>query len=487
MNNSKRGGFTRRFSRRHVLRGAGVALTLPWLESLEPRAARAQALQPPVRFMPIFLPDGAPELWKPARAGAAAAWALSSVLEPLTALKSQVTVISGLENGSVFNADGSPFVEPEDGRQSGAWLTCVDSVAVRQRLGVMDANGISVDQVLAAYAPIGQSTPLASLQVGLSSAQAYCDAEPCSLSRSVSWQTPTKPLYKLVDPKQVFDLLVRALPGGAAPTASTPQRQLMEKSVLDAVLESALVVRPKLSAQDTKRLDEYLDSVRSVEQRIGSATAPAASNCQVPPAPVFVDLSGGTQFRQNTAGYDKGVHADLMNDLLVMAFQCNLTRVVSYMLEDQRSEFSYDNVPLRTFTASTSTPSSGVCGNYTGAQHGSQDEFATITWWNVGKVADLCRKLAATDDGNGKSVLDNSVVFLGSCTHGSNHICADLPALLVGGGGGALKTDQHLTLTNRPLRDLYFTLMKQVFGAPITDFGVNLTGAALAPIDEILA
>jgi hypothetical protein len=108
-------------------------------------------------------------------------------------------------------------------------------------------------------------------------------------------------------------------------------------------------------------------------------------------------------------------------------------------------------------------------------------------WWNVGKVAQLCQKLDALVDVDGRSVLDNSVIFLGSCSHGTNHQCANLPALMVGGGGGALTTDQHVALTNRPLRDLYFTLMNDVFAAGVTDFGTNRTGAALKPVVELLA
>ena len=472
------------FSRRLVLRGAGVALTLPWLESWRSGEARAQSQPAPLRFLPIYLPNGAPDFWKPQAVGSGVAWALSSVLEPLAALKSKVTVVSGLENGSVFNADGGPSVTPEHALQAGAWLTCVDSRAVRAELGVQEANGTSVDQMLAASAAFQNGRPPSSLQVGLSSAQSYCDAEPCSLSRSVSWQTPTLPLYKLVDPKKVFDQLVGAASNGPGSEEGL-ERRAARKSILDAVLESAATVRPKVSAHDKLRMDEFLDSVRRVEQRVDEAPT-VANNCSIPAAPNFPPVGDGAIYRQNTATYNKGTHADLMNDLIVMAFQCDVTRVISYMLEDERCEFYYDHVGRRTFTPSTSTPGTGVCGSYLGAQHGSVDEFASITWWNVGKVAELCQKLDTLAEAGGRSVLDNSVVFLGSCSHGQNHQCAELPSLLVGGGGGRLKTDQHLALGSRPLRDLYFTLLSNVFGAGVTDFGTNRTGAALRPIVELL-
>src|SRR5258706_617006 len=115
----------RLFSRRTILRGAGVALTLPWLESLQPRTARAADMVRK-RYLPIFLPNGAAELWKPSGQGLADAWKLSGVLAPLQALQAKVTVLTNLENGSSFNADSSSGVEPSHGRQPGAWLTCTD-------------------------------------------------------------------------------------------------------------------------------------------------------------------------------------------------------------------------------------------------------------------------------------------------------------------------------------------------------------------------
>jgi len=158
------------------------------------------------------------------------------------------------------------------------------------------------------------------------------------------------------------------------------------------------------------------------------------------------------------------------------------------MLEDERSEFVYDHVGRRKFTADTSTPSSGTCPEWhTGGQHGTPDDFAAITWWNVGKVAELCRKLDAITEANGKTILDNSVIFLGSCMHGSNHACNQLPAMLIGGAGGKLKTNQYVSLNNRPLRDLHFTMMNSVFGMNQTTFGDNLTGAPISVINEIVA
>jgi hypothetical protein len=197
--------------------------------------------------------------------------------------------------------------------------------------------------------------------------------------------------------------------------------------------------------------------------------------------------------RQNSELYNKGLHADAMNDLIAMAFECDATRVISYMLEDERSEFVYDHVNLRRFSSDDSTsPGSaeplGTCPEYHISQHDAVDDaFATITWWNVGKVAELCRKLDAIQEAPGVSVLDTCVVFLGACMHGSDHLPGDLPVALVGGGKIGLKNDQHVQLGSRPLRDLYFTLMNDVYGLGLSDFGRNVNGAPIARIAELLA
>jgi hypothetical protein len=276
------------------------------------------------------------------------------------------------------------------------------------------------------------------------------------------------------------------LVGAHVPDQDVAKRIAERKSVLDAAAESARVVRAHLSASDQLRLDEYLESVRDIERRM----PPLQPGCQLIPPPNLLpdaDLTRGDGYSRSSATYSKGAHADMMNDLIVLAFQCDATRVISYMLEDEYCEFTYDEVPRRKFTATTSMPDQGVCGNYSGAQHGSQDEYATVNWWHVGKVASLCTKLAAIQDIDGKTLLDNTILFLGSSMHGSNHACAELPALLIGNGAGALKTDHHIDVVKRPMRDFYFTLMNDVFGMGVADFGVNRTGAPIARIDAMLA
>jgi hypothetical protein len=478
----------RSVSRRVLLRGAGVALALPWLESLAPRVAGAQAVGPALRFVPVFLPNGASEVWTPQ--GAGGAWSLSSVLAPLQAFKAKMSVLTNLENGSSFNPEAKNYsVEPSHGRQPGGWLTCVNSDALKKQMGLKDDanyNGPSVDQVMAEHAVFKNKTPVGSLQVGLSTAYSFCDNRICSLSRSVSWRNATTPLYKAVDPLVVFNSISSGIKPSNPDDPELKRRVALNKSVLDNVLDNAKETRDLLSVGDQQRMDEFMDSVRAVEvQATGMSGGMGGVACAMPTAPSLTGIKEDG-IRQTSATYDKGKHASVMNDLIALAFRCDVTRIISYMLEDERSEFVYDNVPKQKFTATSATPGSGVCGQYHGAQHGTQDEFATITWYNVGLVADLCSKLDAIKEADGRTALDNSVILFGGAMHGSDHSCDRLPTALIGGGGGKLKTDQHVVTNNRPLRHLHYTLMNEVFGMGVTDFGTSAANIPLATLTEIL-
>ncbi len=481
----------RSIARRAFLWGAGVALSLPWLESLVPKSAKAQAQASVRRYLPIYLPNGAPELWRPPTAGIGADWQLSGILQPLAPFKNQLIVLTGLENGTSFNADGGSSVEPSHGRQPGAWLTCTDPGVVRAELGVAEANRISLDQTMAKDPNIGGNTKLKSLQVGLSTWYSYCDDNPCSNSRTVSWSDTGIPMYKSADPLEVFNQLTGATSlTGNLQGPDAEKRIALNKSVLDAVIENATRTQARLGAADRAKFEEFLTHVRSVEKDATSMSVGMGGLACVPmasptTAPVLPDMT-----QQNTETYNKGAHADIMNDLIVMAFQCDATRVITYMLEDERSEFIYGHVPLSIFTEAGVTPAPGFCGEYhSEGQHGSPDVYASITQWNVGKVAALCAKLDAIKEGD-NSLLDNSLILFGSAMHGSNHACNMLPMSLIGGGAGKLKTDQHIVLNNRWLRDLHHTVMKEVFamsGPGVDDFGVDRADRPAAVVSEILA
>jgi hypothetical protein len=471
-----------------------VALTLPWLESLAPRAARAAGAVYPKRFLPIFFPNGSAEYWQPATTGQGAAWSLSPILAPLQALKSKMIVISNMENYTPFKTlFGPQELNPSHGQCPGAFLTCVDATVVRAQLNVQEANGISADQVLAQSAAYATATAKQSMQVGLSTVESYCDGRDCSVSRSITWKSATEPTYKDVDPGAIFDEIVGA--AGKSNMSTTPdplaaQRRVNGKSVLDAVLENATRTRTKLGNADQQKLDQFLDSVRTVETNVtATSTAIVSANCTVGTRPTMAAAPRGIP--TNVAGgYSKETHADLMNDLIVMALQCDVTRVISYMLEDERSEFIYSHVPRRTFTATGSTPGTGTCVEYHGSQHTDFPSFASIGWWNSGKVATLASRLDAIEDGNGVSILDNTVIMYAAAMHGSDHHSDRLPIALIGGGGGTLLTDQHVkyadTPGNRPMRDLYYTLLNKTFDLNLPSFGTHTANIPNAYLTEIL-
>jgi hypothetical protein len=196
-------------------------------------------------------------------------------------------------------------------------------------------------------------------------------------------------------------------------------------------------------------------------------------------------------------GYDRNKHADIMIDLVTLALQCDLTRVVTFMLDDARSDFSYGFLDLRTFTATGSTPSAGPMP--LGGLHGlsaagdSNSGWATINYWFVQKLVRLCQKMQAIQDGAGTTLLDQSVVWFGSEMHGGNHDGFDLPVLYVGSGGGRLVVGQHIDFASRPLgQDLasvYFTFLTKVFDIGVDSFGVgvgNYANAGRRIIPEIV-
>jgi hypothetical protein len=478
----------RLMNRRTWLRGAGVALALPWLESLAPKLARGQAATFPKRFIPIFFPNGAAHFWRPANPGVGSAWQLSPILQPFQELKSKFAVLTNIENYSPVYPD-NPDPEPSHGRDPGIFLSCVDAKLVREQMDLKDANGITADQVIAQHPSMAGATALQSLQLGLSTIESYCDGQPCSLSRSISWRSTIEPMYKEIDPLKAFDAITGA-GGPVDPGTPDPERdklRALNKSVLDAVLENATRTNALLGTADKARMDQFMTSVREVEKTataVSGGMAKAGTMCNTIDAP---SLKAGYGMA-NGGGYNKGAHMDVMNDLIVMALTCDATRVISYMLEDERSEFVYDHVPQRSFSSTGSTTGNGNCGNYHGSQHGgdSNNNFATINWWQSTKIAELCAKMNAVPEGEG-TLLDHSIVMYASCMHGGNHFANDLPVALIGGAGGAFKMDQHVQFAvEAPMRDLYYTIMNSYFELGVQSFGVNTKGAPPKILSELL-
>jgi hypothetical protein len=462
-------------TRRSVLRGAGAALALPWLESAAPRRARGQAAPSPRTFVAMSFPKGVAARWKPAATGTGDGWTLSPILEPLAPVKPYVTVLAGVGNYGPFGG----HVDPTNAYLTAAMLTGTRP-QVELQSGVRVATvATSVDQLIAQS--LTGRTKLDSLQVGLSTLDSYTDGLPASCSRSISWRSPTEPTFKLVDPRTVFDKIVGV---GGLPTIPDPlalERPAKHKSVLDYVLAHATTVRGRLSRSDGLRMDGFMDSVRALEMRVAASSAwPGCGGVPRPTGTIAVGMT--------PPDYNRNTHADLMIDLVVMALACDVTRVVSFMLDDARSDFVYNFLTTRNFTDTTSTPGTAPVGGLNGLSNAgdTNDGWATVNFWFVEKLTRLCQKLQATSNGEG-NLLDAATIWFGSEMHGFNDDALDLPIVVAGKGGGRLKTNQYVDFAASArqaerLANLHLTFMKSVFDMPLATFGgvpaATLTGTA---------
>src|SRR5260221_6479260 len=265
---------------------------------------------------------------------------------------------------------------------------------------------------------------------------------------------------------------------GTPPDPLAVRRRALRKSALDYVLEHATGLQPKLGASDRRRVDQFLTSVRDLEKRVqdpGMQIVGASCTARTRPPEAYAVNAVPTTYSRET-------HANIMTDLVVMSLQCDVTRVVSYMLDDARSDFAYTFLKGRTFTATGSTLngmnvsngniSSGLAG-YHGLQHAgdTNNDFASINYWLVEKATQFVQKLAASSEGTG-SVLDNTLIVFGSGMHGGNHRGIDIPFTLIGGSGGVLKKNYFAVGPGDGfyVADLHLTIMQKVFGMNVQSF-----------------
>jgi hypothetical protein len=476
-----------KWTRRQVLKGAGVALSVPWLETFETKRAQAQTASLR-RYVSFYWPLGTADGYLWGATGAGASMTLAPILQPLQPNISKIMPLGGVGDYSPWNG----HVEPAHANN------CATSWTGVKANGPMNANSsISIDQAIAnriVASNGGKSpTPVASLQVGLSTLDSYTDGLPAPHSRSISWKDATSPLYKIISPQAVFDALVA---GGLPQTGNLPtptvldrlamRRKALKQSALDYVAAGSTSLQLRLSKSDSARLDQFLTSVRDLETRVATApaTTPGALGC----SPMMRPTQTAVVNQPYPPGFDRGMQATLMIDLLVMAFQCDLTRVVSFMLDDARSDFVYDFLTMRAFSMTDSKPSVGAVAGYHGLnQAGDQnDGFATITWWIMSQLNDMITKISAIKEGAG-SAFDNTIIYAGSGIHGGNCDGLNVPVVVAGTGGGVFKTGQavHLgggsTVTGnksepgKNLQDIHLTIINKVFGGMLSEFGISMS------------
>jgi hypothetical protein len=437
-------------SRRTALKGFGTALALPLFESLAVAAPATAAA--PKRAAFIYVPNGVnmPD-WTPKSEGALGE--LTGILKPLNAFKSQLNVLTGLAcDKARANGDG-----PGDhARAMSAFLT---GRQPRKTHGADIRVGISADQHLATA--IGDKTKFPSLELGIErGAQAgNCDSGySCAYSSNLSWRAESTPNAKECDPKAVFDRLF----GGNDPkelASSRAKRDAQNKSVLDFVMEDAKDLNKTLGAGDQKKLDEYLSSVREVESRIEKARQ--ALNAPPPKTDMArPDARDGNYWRDRPQE-----HIRLMCDLMVIAFQTDLTRVITLPFANDGSNRSYKMIEVPE-------------GHHDLSHHGSDPakltKIAKINTFHTDQLAYLLGRMKATKDATGTTLLDSVMLVYGSCIgDGNRHNHDDLPILLAGGGGGTVTGGRHIVYpkrTDTPLMNLYMALFERM-GAPARTFG----------------
>jgi hypothetical protein len=433
--------------RRTVLRGMGSVLALPLLDSMMPALAALQKTpaRPINRFGVMYVPNGMiMKNYLPA--GEGAGYELTPTLRALAPFREQVLVLSGLE------------CIPTPGRPGGAhakastrFLTDVSPPTSETWL---DA-GISMDQILAQET--GRHTQLASLELAIESGETAgaCDTGfACPYTNTISWKSQNTPLPTQNDPRVVFERLFGDSTSTDAKARLARLRQ--QRSVLDSVGEEVAHLQGALPQSDRTKLAEYLDAIRGVEQRIQIAEAQSDE-----PLPL-VDHPAGIP-----AGWED--HVNLMFDLQVLAFQCDLTRVITFMVGHEHSGMTY--------------PQIGVPDAHHPISHHQQEpdkvaKVALINAYHVKMFARLLEKLQATPDGDG-TLLDHMTMMYGAGMADNNsHSPIDIPLILAGGGAGHLKGGRHVRFKNMPLANLHLTLLDQ--------FGVHLDriGDSSGRVDE---
>jgi uncharacterized protein DUF1552 len=430
--------------RQTFLRGLGVSLALPVLDSMVPAFATAATAAKPVRRLGIvYVPNGMNMWeWRPKTMGAG--FELSPTLSSLAPFKDRLVVLTGLANAQADPRPGEGL-----GDHSRAQAVFLTGVHPRKTEGTDIRAGVSADQIIAAE--LGKETELASLELGLEEVDLVggCeDGYACAYSGTIAWRSETMPLPVLAQPRAVFERLFGA--GDSTSRASRLRRVDLERSILDMINDQLAALQRNLGPQDRSRVTEFVESVRDVERRIQRAEEQSGRGD-------FPD------FHQPGGVPDTyGEYAKLMFDLNVLAYQCDLTRVSTFLMGREKSGRTYAEIGV---------PES----HHPISHHQNRPEMlareAKINAFHMSLFAYFLEKLKATPDGDG-SLLDHSLLVHGAGMSNSDiHFHHDLPIVLAGGGAGQVNGGRHLKLAEEtPLANLWLTLVDKM-GVPAERFG----------------
>lgn len=421
-------------SRRTALRGLGVSVALPWLEAMGPAtawAAGGETKAPaPNRMCFLYVPNGKNMAdWTPKAEGTG--FDLPAILEPLKPVRDQFLVLTGLTADKArAHGDGGG----DHARALAAFLT---GTQAKKTDGTDIRAGISVDQVAAAR--LADRTRLPSLELGgePGAMAGNCDSGySCVYSSTMAWRSATQPLPKEVSPKVVFERLF-----STKPPAERAAQDARRRSMLDFVREDAKDLDAKLGATDRRKLDEYLSAVRDIELRIERAAKLPPVKAPDYKAPAAIP-----------ARYEE--HVRIMYDLIALAFQSDVTRVVTFVLANEASNRTY--------------PMVGVNEAHHELSHHDNNpqkkaKLREINKFHTSQLSAFLQKLKSIPEGHG-TVLDHAMVAYGSGnSDGNAHNHDDLPILLAGGGCGTLKTGRHVRYPREtPLNNLWLSMLDRM-------------------------
>lgn len=426
--------FRKAIPRRAFLRGVGATMALPLLDAMIPAfASQSQAaVLSPVRLSICYVPNGIiPGAWKPQTAGPN--FEITPVLAPLAKFRDRFLVLGGLSSKHAEAAPGDGGQTAPHELAAGSFLTGAHPVKEGR-------VGVSMDQVLAGE--LGRQTQLASLELGIEAPDVTGQCAlgwNCAYIHTLSWRNPTTPLPVENQPRLVFERLF-----GDSNTTDPAERMArisQNRSILDWMSESSARIMKKLDPKDRARLAEYLDAIRDVERRIARAEEQSAKEMPVLDRPAGVPDA-----------YDE--HARIMFDLMAAALQSDMTRVITFMMAREQSDWTYREI--------------GIYDAHHPTTHHQNDpvkidKVTKINIFHTTLLAYYLEKLASTPDGDG-SLLDHSMVLYGSgLGDGSQHAPHDLPILLAGGAGGQIQSGSHIRYPmDTPVTNLFLSVMDKM-------------------------
>jgi len=417
-------------ARRTFLRGLGTTLAIPFLDAMVPALKAGTTAKASVRTAFVYVPNGIiMKDWTPAAEGAG--YEFMAAMKALEPFRENMLVLSGLAqvNGRALG-DGAG----DHARAGATWLTGIHP----KKTEVAIHAGISADQMLARE--LGKQTQLGSLEVGLESPSLAGDCDSgysCAYTNTISWRNPTTPMPVEVNPRAVFE---RMFGDGESTDAAARLASMKEQSsILDYIRGDVARLSNGLGGSDRNKLDQYLEAIRDIERRIQMAEEQNATMKM----PVMERPTGIPDEFED--------HAHLMMDLQVLAFQADMTRVISFMMAREGSNRSYRSI--------------GITDGHHSVTHHMNDpekiaKTAKINTHHVETFAYFINKLKSTPDGDG-TLLDHSQILYGSSiSDGNAHTHHDLPIALIGGAAGRIKGGRHVRYPKEtPLNNLLLTMM----------------------------